>query len=351
MIHSQKRGLYRLLFFAGLLLLAVLVFLISTLGVAEISFAKSLRIILDKTPVIRMFVSDAGISNPQKIIVLQIRLPRILLSALVGMGLAVSGVVFQGIFRNPMADPFVLGISSGAALGATLAIILGLQATLLGTGAVSVAAFTGAIATTFTVYGISGFGRKSSTTTLLLAGIALSFFLSSVMSLLMSLNRDQLESIMFWTMGSFTAASWTKVVVCAPVILLGAVFLSLFSRDLNVIVTGEETAKTLGINVQKTKIVLLTAASIVAASAVSVSGIIGFVGLIIPHTVRLVLGPDHKQLFPFSMLAGAVFMILADTLARMLIPPMEIPVGIITSLFGAPFFIYLLRKRRQVLKG
>lgn len=342
-----KRKYYKTLFVIMLFLLLMLIFFTSTLGVAKIPFVQAVKIIMSRIPIFKNFVSLNGIRNSFTLIVLKIRLPRIILSALVGMALAGSGVVFQAIFKNPMADPYVIGISSGAAFGATIAIILGLQSSILGLWALNIMAFIGAIGTTIVVYNISRIGNSTPVVTLLLAGIAISFFLSSTISLLMTLKRDQIENIVFWTMGSVAAASWKHIIITMPIVLIGCMVLIIFTRDLNIMLMGEDTAKNLGIEVETLKKILLVLGSIIAASAVAVSGIIGFVGIIVPHIVRLIVGPDHRVLLPFSLLAGAIFLILSDTIARLLIPPIEIPLGVITSLFGAPYFIYLLYKKKK----
>ncbi len=347
MTYITKKNHFRILFFLLLFSLFFLIVFASTLGVAKIPLGDSAKIILNNIPLIKEQISLEGINESYIIIINKIRFPRIILSALIGMALSSSGVIFQGIFKNPMADPYVLGISSGAAFGVTLAVVFGLEATILGIGATTIMAFIGAITTTFIVYNISRIGNRTPIVTLLLSGIAMSFLLSSLISLLMTLNREHVEKIIFWTMGSVSAASWRHVIISAPVILLGSIFFTVFSRDLNLMLLGEDSAKNLGIEVEKLKKLLLVAASIVAGAAVSVSGIIGFVGLVIPHIVRLIVGPDHRVLIPITIISGSIFMIISDTLARTLIPPTEIPVGIITSLFGAPFFIYLLYKNRK----
>ncbi len=350
MTYMTKRHQNRTLFIILFVLLLILIIFASTLGAVGIHFKESIVIVLSKVPIVNKYISADGISESHRLIVSDIRFPRILLSALIGIALSGTGVIFQGIFRNPMADPYVLGVSSGAAFGASLAIILGVETTVIGFSAVALMAFAGALATTLLVYNIARTGAKTPTVTLLLAGIAVSFLLTSFISLLMTLHREQIQKIVFWTMGSVAAASWNQVIISAPIILAGSISYIAFARDLNVMLMGDDTAKSLGLEVEKLKRILLVIASVVAAAAVSVSGIIGFVGLIIPHTGRLLLGPDHRTLIPFSLLGGAIFMIITDTLARILIPPSEIPVGIITSLFGAPFFIFLLyRSKKKVL--
>lgn len=324
-----------------LLVLLCLMIIAGTIGSAKIPLSDVARIVI--SPIFPG--ADDGVKQSFKIIIRMVRLPRVLLSVLAGMGLAISGAVFQGIFRNPMANPYILGVSSGAAFGATLGMILGLQITFLGVGAVPLSAFIGAIGASLLVYILSGGGK--SVMPLLLSGIALGFFLTALMSLLMYFNRDQLERIVYWSMGSFNAANWTKVALTAPVILSGGIVILFFARDLNLMVLGDDTARGLGIPVRYSRIIFLLTSTIITASAVSVSGIIGFVGLIIPHIIRIITGPDHRTLIPNSMLAGGIFLLLSDTLARTVLSPTEIPVGIITSLAGAPYFLLLLYQRRK----
>ncbi|HHW58559.1 MAG TPA: iron chelate uptake ABC transporter family permease subunit [Clostridia bacterium] len=279
-------------------------------------------------------------------IVLSLRLPRVIESAFVGMGLSVVGAFFQGLLRNPMADPYVLGISSGAAFGATIAIILG-----LGIFGLSFMAFITSLITVFFVYTISKSGIRVSMTTMLLAGIAISAFMSAIISLLMILNHDQFSRIVFWTMGGFGLVSWNQVIYSVPVILIGSFVMYVFSRDVNAILTGEEVAEHLGVNTELVKKIILIIGSLVTATAVSVGGIIGFVGLIVPHISRLIVGPDNRVLVPFSAIAGATFLTFADLLARIILKPMEIPIGIITATFGGPFFLYLLIRSKQKSEG
>lgn len=320
---------------------------VSTLGVADISFADSLRIITERIPGLNRVLFYEDIPNTYRVIVWHIRLPRILLASLVGMGLSVVGATFQGMFKNPMADPYVIGVSSGAALGATVAIVMGLESFAGGFGYVNLLAFLGALTTVILVYNIARVGRKVPTITLLLAGIAMSALMSSIISVLMIFNRDKLESIIFWTMGSVSAASWRHVFTLFPIVLVGIILAYFYARDLNLLMVGDDTAKNLGIDTEKTKKVLLVISSVVIAFTVSVSGIIGFVGLIIPHAVRMLVGPDHRVLIPFSALVGAIFLIITDTIARTIIAPTEIPVGAVTAIFGSPYFIYLLYKTKK----
>jgi iron complex transport system permease protein len=279
------------------------------------------------------------IPRSTELIVRQIRLPRIALGAIVGFALAAAGTVMQGFFRNPMADPSIIGVSSGAAVGAVAFIVLPLSVPF-GRPAF---AFAGALVAAFLVYAIATEGGRTPVATLLLAGVALQTFLGAVISFLLLSAGDDLETAIYWLMGHLHDSTWDRVWLALPVVLIFFVILLAYARDLNVLLLGEADAHTLGIEVERTKRVLLATSSVVTAAAVAVSGVIGFVGLIVPHMMRLVVGPDHRILLPTSALAGAVFLVATDTVARS--GPAEVPVGIVTAALGAPFFLYLLRKR------
>ncbi|MBI3975579.1 MAG: iron chelate uptake ABC transporter family permease subunit [Armatimonadetes bacterium] len=283
-------------------------------------------------------------------IILALRLPRVALAALVGLGLAGAGVVFQGIFRNPLADPYLIGVSAGAALGATVAIVRGAEAGLGGLGAVGavpVAAFLGALAVSYGVYRLARRGTDVPVEDLLLAGIAVGAFLAAVISLLQLAGGESLQRVIFWVMGGFAGRTWAHIALAAPYALGGLALAWLYGRDLNVLQVGEEGALQLGVDVPRVKRILLVCGSLMAAAAVATSGLIGFVGLVVPHLMRLVVGPDHRVLLPAAALAGAVILILADLIARTAITPAEIPVGVVTALLGAPFFLYLLLRGRR----
>jgi iron complex transport system permease protein len=321
----------------------------AAIGSADIRFVDSLRIIVSKIPVMNQVISTDGILPVYTKIIWQVRMPRILLAALVGSGLSVVGASFQGLFRNSLADPHILGISSGAAVGATIAMISGLSFQLLGLSFICAAAFTGAVVTAFLVYKISSIGNKLPAINILLTGIAVSAMLSAMISLLMTLNKEQIDRVYMWTLGSFSSATNTKVAFLFAFSIATTIGLLLYSRKLNVIATGEETAESLGIDTSKVKKTIIILASLLVAACVSVSGIIGFVGLIIPHCTRLISGPKHERLLPLSCFGGAIFMIICDAIARTAVAPSEIPVGVITSVFGAPFFIFLLQRSKRRL--
>ncbi|NOH17226.1 FecCD family ABC transporter permease [Clostridium cochlearium] len=347
MSSTKKNSYYSITFIIMACMLFISIVLSSTLGVANITFSKSMQILMSKIPFINKLLNVDNISETHKLIIINIRLPRIILSALIGAGLSVVGCVFQAIFKNPMADPYVLGISSGSALGASISIVMGISSMALGITGTTLFAFIGAIFTTVLVYFIAKTGTKLPTNTLLLSGVSVSFLFSSINSLIMIFNRDRVEQIVFWTMGSLASATWKQVISLFLFVIIGFILIIIYSRDLNLMLMGDETACSLGIEVNFVKKFLLIVSSIIIASCVSVSGVIGFVGLIVPHITRMIVGPNHKVLIPFSTLGGAIFMIICDTLSRILAPPAEIPVGAITALFGAPYFIYLLIKNKK----
>ena len=280
-------------------------------------------------------------------IVWQVRLPRVLLAGLVGATLAYSGTTYQGIFRNPLAEPYLLGVAAGAGLGATLIIISPLAYSFGPLSAVPPAAFAGAIVAVAITYLLARVGPVVPVTTLILSGVAVGSIAGAAISYLMLTNGDRALPVLSWLLGGFNSASWPRVWLLLPYTAVAALVIFPFARTLNVLQLNEEQARQLGVNVEAVKLTLLVAASLATAAAVAVSGIIGFVGLVVPHVTRLLWGADHRRLLPLSALLGASFLILADLVARTASPPTEIPVGIITALIGAPFFLYLLRRQRK----
>ncbi|NLY75394.1 MAG: iron ABC transporter permease [Firmicutes bacterium] len=347
MNFMTRRNYYRKVFLAGLVLLGLIIVTVTGLGVADISWKECLLIILNKLPVLDNLFPVEKIDSASRIIVLNLRLPRIILAAMVGAGLALTGAAFQGIFKNPLAEPYLLGISSGAALGAALTMAFGAGKIMFGLGIVSVNAFIGAIGTGLIVYNIARVGPRLSAVTLLLTGTAVNILLTALISLIMTFKREQLAKIVMWTMGSVATADWRKVMIVAPAALGVMVVFNIFARDLNLILLGDDTAKSLGVEVEKVKKVLLLTATLMVSLIVSVSGVIGFVGLIVPHMIRLLFGPDHRALIPFSALGGAILMIICDTIARTIAPPNEIPVGVITAICGVPFFLALIHQNKK----
>ncbi|MDI6716528.1 MAG: iron chelate uptake ABC transporter family permease subunit [Actinomycetota bacterium] len=328
------------------LMLIVTIIIASSVGAVSIPLATILGSAWSKT--VGFTGSHVVGTGTKDFIIWQIRLPRVVLSMLVGASLAVAGVVTQGLFKNPMADPYIVGVSFGGGLGATVALLYG-AALGFGEFLVPVAALLGALGATFLVYNLARTGGRVPVSTLILSGIAVGSFFSAIISLLMTVHGEDLQSVVFWLMGGMAARSWRHVGMVIPFIAVGFALAMAFSRELNVMVMGDERAYQLGVDIERAKKVLIVAVSLLAGAAVSVSGLIGFVGLIIPHVVRLVIGPDHRILLPCSALVGAIFLIFTDTLARTILAPAEIPVGIITALFGTPFFMYLLRTKRNSL--
>lgn len=332
--YARRAG--PLLLLGMLLILAI--FLSLVIGAATITPAQ----------VWAVFSADVSASTATRTIVLDFRLARSLLVVLSGAGLAGAGAAFQGLFRNPLADPFIIGASSGAALGATLAITLGWTASWLGFGPVPLAAFTGALIAVGLAYGISETSGQVKTLALLLAGVALSSLFSAAVSLLMILNDRDFVNVFFWLLGGFSGRSWDDFWLTLPYVSIGLMGLVLLARPLDILAFGEETAQGLGVAVTQIRLLIVLFAALTTAAAVASSGIIGFVGLIAPHIARLLWGPEHARLLPMSALLGALLLVLADTTARTILAPVELPIGILTALLGAPFFLYLLRTRREI---
>lgn len=326
----------------GLFLLAAFA---TTIGAVSVPFGTTFGILLDKLPFIDM---NADWSASMETIILQIRLPRVILAGGVGIALAVAGATYQGLFRNPLADPYLIGVAQGAALGAAIGFILPISAPDLAFSIIPIFAALGALVTVLLVYSMARVGGTIPVTTLILSGVAVGSLLMALVSYVITISGDKIQGIVFWMMGSFSLSQWTEVKIALPVIISGSAFIFMFARSLNIIQLGEDQAKQLGVDVEKQKLMLLTAATLITAAAVSFVGIIGFVGIIIPHAVRLIWGADYRFLLPFSALIGAIFLISADIVSRT-VSPSEIPIGIITALCGAPFFLYLLRKRTKVL--
>jgi iron complex transport system permease protein len=291
-----------------------------------------------------LFLYNGSGDETNALILFEIRLPRSILALAIGAALGVSGAAFQGIFRNSLADPYVIGASSGAALGAALAITMGL--TLTGpVSAVSLCAFGGSLGAVCLAFAISRtIGNPAPAAALLLAGVSLSSLFSSLLSLLLVLKDRALHQVYYWLLGSLNGISWTTLPSVLPVMFLGCCIVFLMHRPLDLLLQGEDVAESLGMDVQKTRILITVGASLSAAASVAAAGIIGFVGLIAPHAVRMITGPIHKRLLPASALLGALLVALADLIARNVMDTMELPIGIITSLGGAPFFIYLLAR-------
>ncbi len=325
-----------------IILSVALVVIFTAFGTADISLAEAMKILFTRG--IAQLTERAA--SVQEMIVFQVRLPRVLIAYLSGASLAVCGCGYQSAFKNPMADPFVLGVSSGAALGATLSIVLKMSKNFLGLNITALFAFAGALVTVFIVYAVGSRNGQKSTTTLLLTGLAIGQFITAVISILMLMFQENIKDIYFWTLGSFAAKSWPQLAIVAVYFIIGFILMMMHHTSLDVMLMGDETAYLLGLDVHKVRRRILLITSVLAAGVVSIAGIIGFVGLITPHVVRIFTGPKHKRLLTYSALVGGIFLMSADTIARSLLSQ-EVPVGIITAIFGAPFFIYLIVKSKR----
>ncbi len=327
------------------ILLAITMAVAAAFGSVQIPLLTITRILISKLPLVNI---DQTWPATLATIILDIRLPRVILACLVRCALAIAGATYQGLFRNPLADPYLIGVTQGASLGAVAGFLL---PTGIGIGfkIIPLFAFTGAMVSTVIVYMLARVGKTLPVTTLILAGVALGAFWGSIVSYLIISSGEKIHSIIFWLMGSFSLSEWSEVEIVLPYITVGTGVILLYARPLNVMQLDEEQAQQLGINIERLKLILLGAATLITAASVSFVGIIGFVGIIIPHAVRLLWGPDYRFLLPLSVLTGAVFLIVADLIARIILAPTEIPIGVITALCGAPFFLYLLRRRKKAI--
>ena len=306
--------------------------------------------------VVTQFTSGLAIETagqgPVHDIIWLLRLPRLVLAALVGMGLSVCGVIMQAVVKNPLADPYILGISSGASLGATAAILLGIGVAL-GENFVGIAAFIGAFAMSLGVLFISNLGGRSNSVKLLLAGMVLSAVCGAFSSFIVYFanNKEGMQTIAYWMMGSFAGAKWETLAVIGPIVVLAVMFFWTQSRMLNLMLLGDESALTLGTDLHIYRQIYLLVSSLIVGFVVYAAGMVGFVGLVVPHVIRMLVGTDHKKLIPVSALAGAVFLVIADGLCRVIIPRTELPIGILISLIGAPCFVYLMIKKTYGFGG
>lgn len=326
---------------AGLQLPALLLLLIVLLITAAAAA------LIGAFPIPALSLLQANLTPQEQAVLNSIRLPRVLLAVIVGAALAVSGAALQGLFRNPLADPGLIGISSGAALAVALMIVsIGPLPGILGLYGLSIAAFMGGLLTSIVIFRFAGLTGASSVTYILLAGIAINALASAGTGFLAYLSDDQeLRTLTFWTMGSLGGALWPGVLICASLVIPATFVLYCNAQRLNILLLGESEARHLGVDSERLKRNIIICTAISVGAAVAVSGIIGFVGLVIPHLIRLTLGPDHRLLIPASALLGAIILIIADTVSRTLLAPAEIPVGIFTSLIGGPFFLWLLIKQ------
>lgn len=332
--------------FLLLVLLLILLSLFSiTRGQASIAVGDTIAIVGNR--ILNLFGGGVDMAGAKETILFNIRIPRILTAIFVGAGLAGVGCAYQGIFRNSMADPYILGISSGATLGAAIAISLGTGDSFMGFGMVTLFSFFGALGSTWLVYGLAVRRNRTSATVLLLSGVAVSYFLSAIVSLILVFDEENVSRIVYWTMGSLASVSYTQLLILVPVIVFGGLLLHANWRELDILASGDDVARTMGVDTDRVKIRILVISSLIVAVSVAFTGVIGFVGLMMPHIMRMIVGPSHRRLIPFAMLAGSLFLLLADTMARSAIDAAELPVGAVTALFGAPYFIWLLSNSRR----
>ena len=337
-----------------MLLLAVLLVLAFlwalSIGTVKLSFVQIYEGIVNQFTS-GMAIETAG-QGPVHDIIWLLRLPRLVLAAIVGMGLSVCGVIMQAVVKNPLADPYILGISSGASLGATAAILLGIGVAL-GENFVGIAAFIGAFAMSLGVLFISNLGGRSNSIKLLLGGMALSAVCGAFSSFIVYFanNKEGMQSIAYWMMGSFAGAKWENLMIIAPIVILAVLFLWTQSRMLNLMLLGDESALTLGTDLHIYRQIYLLVSSLIVGFVVYSAGMIGFVGLVVPHVIRMLVGTDHKRLIPVAALTGAIFLVVADGLCRVIIPRTELPIGILISIIGAPCFVYLMIKKTYGFGG
>ena len=300
-------------------------------------------------------VTDPAALLRDQTVIYNIRLPRMILGVLVGAALATSGLLMQGLFRNPLADPGLVGVSAGAGLGAVGIIVLGTTAlapltALLGIYSLQIASFIGGLITTFILYRVATKAGQTAIATMLLAGIAIGALAGAITGVLVYLATDnQLRDLTFWGLGSLSGANWTKIMASGPIILAALVASSFLAKGLNALTLGEATAGHLGLPVQRFKLAAIVAVAAATGASVAVSGGIGFVGIVVPHLLRLVIGPDHRYLLPASALLGAAFLLMADAVSRLVVAPAELPIGIVTAAVGGPFFLWILLARRNAI--
>ncbi|WP_188207827.1 FecCD family ABC transporter permease [Alkalibacillus aidingensis] len=331
------------------LLIATLLVVMSlsiTLGSASVDWQTVWRVIFSKITVINQWV-EPDWADTTETIVWDLRMPRVIQGAIVGSALALAGAIYQGVLRNPLADPFILGVSSGASFGAALVFALGWQIMWLGQFTLPVVAFLFGFGSLMLVYFLARVGNKVRMETIILAGVVVQAFIGACLSLVMALANEQLQTIVFWMMGSLSLTEWSYNYVVFPIIAIIAIISLFFARELNMLSLGEEIAHHSGVSVSRTRFYLLILASVMTGAAVSVSGAIGFVGLVVPHIVRLIVGADYRLILPLSIIGGAIFLVGADTFARTILAPREIPLGVVTAFLGAPFFAYLLRRAKR----
>ncbi|GIO51944.1 FecCD family ABC transporter permease [Paenibacillus cineris] len=334
----------------GIVLLVLTLLICLGIGSVALPIRDIALILLHRIPWIGSHIDPTWNASFEQIIV-KVRLPRILLGMLVGAALAVAGSGFQGVLRNPLADPFTLGVSSGSAVGASFLIFFGLQYSFFGGWTLPAVAFVTGMLTLWMVIALARESGKIPTNSLILSGVVMQSFLGAVVSFLSAMSNRTINEIIYWTMGSLSLRGWSYTAILLPYFLVGFAVVWSRTRALNLLSLGERQAAHMGMNVDRVKLGVLLVSTLLTAAAVSVAGIIGFVGLVIPHVIRLITGPDYRLIVPLSAIGGAVFMVWADTIARSLLAPTEIPLGVVTAFVGAPFFAYLLYRNKKQRKG
>jgi len=334
----------------GLALLVLTLLICLGIGSVALPVKDIALIVLHRLPWISGLIQPTWDPSFEQII-LKVRLPRVLLGMLVGAALAVAGSGFQGVLRNPLADPFTLGVSSGSAVGASMLIFFGLQYSLIGAWTLPALAFVTGSLTLWGVMALAREGGKIPTNSLILSGVVMQSFLGAVVSFLTAMSKQTVNEILYWTMGSLSLRGWSYTAILLPYFLVGLLLVWSRARSLNLLSLGERQAAHLGVNVEGLKLMVLLVSTLLTAAAVSMAGVIGFVGLVIPHVVRLIVGADYRLIVPLSAIGGGIFMVWADTIARSLLAPTEIPLGVVTAFVGAPFFGYLLYRSKKQRKG
>lgn len=330
----------------GIILLVLTLLICLGIGSVKLPVKDIVMILVHRLPWMGDTVTPTWSPSFEQILI-KVRLPRIVLGMLVGAALAVAGSGFQGVLRNPLADPYTLGVSSGSAVGASVLIFYGLQYSLFGIWTLPLVAFVAGVITLWGVLTLAREGGKIPTNSLILSGVVMQSFLGAIVSFLSAMSNKTINEIIFWTMGSLSLRGWSYTAILFPYLLIGLIFVWSRARSLNLLSLGERQAAHLGLHVERLKISVLLVSTLLTAAAVSVSGIIGFVGLVIPHMIRLIVGPDYRLIVPLSAIAGGIFMVLADMVARSLLAPTEIPLGVVTAFVGAPFFAYLLYRNKS----
>lgn len=331
-----------------LLLLSVVISL--SIGSANLPLSHVWGILLHQLPFLENII-DSNWAESTEQIILKVRLPRVILAILVGASLSLAGAGFQGVLRNPLADPYTLGVASGSAVGAAFLILFGFHTILFGNWTIPLVAFVTGLISLLVVLRLANVHGKFKLETIILSGVVVSAFLGSFVSFMVSMSDQVVNEIVFWLMGSLALRGWSFTFVLMPYLAIGIMVLLSYGRTLNLFALGERQAAHLGVNIKRTRLVVLVVSTLITAAAVSIAGTIGFVGLVVPHLVRLMVGSDYRLLLPLSVIFGAIYVLWADTIARTLLSPTEMPLGVVTAFFGAPFFAYLLRRNKHMSGG